>query len=275
MLICSSQMVLSEEMQGVVGAMLQVIEVITGAMDRIIPVIGQLQGFLLSIDDLNLVANNEFSQVCAPHYSYTLLSLQYVDVLLYLFMPSFNLHLADQNKSRYFGSGVIKLVLTEVLITNMFWYKWSLTFCFVPPRWPEDRGAPSLPKPRSSPSLERCAVTASWPCLESPNSLQRLSPTPPPPITRRGRRWLRGSRFLEMPVCRTDSGSCSFWGIFLELFTFEKKWSSSLFPVQLPSVWTCTWTWSTPQEEPLPGPSSNQCWWDKSSTPLTHPPPGP
>lgn len=118
MLICSFQMVLSEEMQGVVGAMLQVIEVITGAMDKIIPVIDQLQGFLLSVEDLNLVANNEFSQVCALQYSYTLLSLQYVNVLVCLFMPSFNLHLADQNKSRYFGSGVIKLVLTEALITK-------------------------------------------------------------------------------------------------------------------------------------------------------------
>ncbi|KAG7227448.1 hypothetical protein INR49_005262 [Caranx melampygus] len=57
------RMVLSEEMQGVVGAMLQMIEVITGAMDKIIPVIGQLQGFLFSIEDLNLVANNEFSQM--------------------------------------------------------------------------------------------------------------------------------------------------------------------------------------------------------------------
>ncbi|XP_023274001.1 ATP-binding cassette sub-family A member 12-like, partial [Seriola lalandi dorsalis] len=56
-------MVLSEEMQGVVGVMLQMAEVITDMMNKISPAISQLQSYLLSIEDLNLVADNEFSQM--------------------------------------------------------------------------------------------------------------------------------------------------------------------------------------------------------------------
>lgn len=58
-------MVLSEEMQSLVGVMLQMAEVITNMMDSILPAIGQLQSYLLSMKDLNLGANNEFSQVCS------------------------------------------------------------------------------------------------------------------------------------------------------------------------------------------------------------------
>ncbi|XP_023284363.1 ATP-binding cassette sub-family A member 12 [Seriola lalandi dorsalis] len=57
------RMVLSEEMQGVVGVMLQMAEVITDMMNKISPAISQLQSYLLSIEDLNLVADNEFSQM--------------------------------------------------------------------------------------------------------------------------------------------------------------------------------------------------------------------
>ena len=64
MFIICFQMVLSEEMQSTVGIMLQMAEVITDMMDKFLPVIGQLQSYLLSIQDLNLVANNEFNQVC-------------------------------------------------------------------------------------------------------------------------------------------------------------------------------------------------------------------
>ncbi|XP_070770245.1 uncharacterized protein abca12 [Enoplosus armatus] len=57
------RMVLSEEMQSLVGVMLQMAEVITNMMDKFLPVVGQLQSYLFSIQDLNLVANNEFSQM--------------------------------------------------------------------------------------------------------------------------------------------------------------------------------------------------------------------
>lgn len=63
MLVPFSQMVLSEETQMLVGVMLKVVEVLTGMMDKILPVVNQLQSYLLSIQDLNLVANNEFNQV--------------------------------------------------------------------------------------------------------------------------------------------------------------------------------------------------------------------
>ncbi|XP_031714357.1 ATP-binding cassette sub-family A member 12 [Anarrhichthys ocellatus] len=55
--------VLSEELQSLVGVMLQIAEVITNMMDTIIPAVGQLQNFMLSIEDLNLVANSEFHQM--------------------------------------------------------------------------------------------------------------------------------------------------------------------------------------------------------------------
>lgn len=66
-------------------------------------------------------------------------------------------------------------------------------------RWREDRGPACLAKPRSSPSPERCAATVSWPCLASPN-FPPWSQTPTSSTSTRGRRWLRGSRFHEMPV---------------------------------------------------------------------------
>ena len=63
------QMVLSEELQSFVGVMLQMGKVITNMMNKFFPAIGQLQGYLLSMNDLNLVANNEFSEVCSLYSS--------------------------------------------------------------------------------------------------------------------------------------------------------------------------------------------------------------
>lgn len=58
-------MVLSEDVQHVVGVMLQMAEVLTNMMDSFLPAINQLQGYLLSISELNLMADNEFKEVCS------------------------------------------------------------------------------------------------------------------------------------------------------------------------------------------------------------------
>lgn len=71
------QMVLSEEVQSLVGVLLQAAEVITNMMNTFLPAITQLQRYLNSIDDLNLVANKEFNEVCNP-YRCTALSTQCV-----------------------------------------------------------------------------------------------------------------------------------------------------------------------------------------------------
>lgn len=69
-------MVLSEEVQSLVGVLVQVAKVITKMMNTFLPAINQLQRYLISVDDLNLVANSEFSEVCSrrhrvlPHISY-------------------------------------------------------------------------------------------------------------------------------------------------------------------------------------------------------------
>lgn len=62
------QMVLSEELQSLVGVVLQTAEVITNMMSKILPPISQLQTYLSSIEDLNLMANNEFHEVCSHSY---------------------------------------------------------------------------------------------------------------------------------------------------------------------------------------------------------------
>lgn len=59
---------LSEEVQSLVAAMLQMLKMITDMMSKIIPAINQLQTYLLSVDDLNLGASDEFSLVRAPHH---------------------------------------------------------------------------------------------------------------------------------------------------------------------------------------------------------------
>uniref|UniRef100_A0A672GNR9 ATP-binding cassette, sub-family A (ABC1), member 12 n=1 Tax=Salarias fasciatus TaxID=181472 RepID=A0A672GNR9_SALFA len=57
------QMALPEEAQTLVGAMLQMAEFITDSMTTILPAVSQLQTYLRSIEDLNLLANNEFHQM--------------------------------------------------------------------------------------------------------------------------------------------------------------------------------------------------------------------
>lgn len=61
-------MVLSEEVQSLVGVLVQVAKVITKMMNTFLPAINQLQSYLVSVDDLNLVANSEFSEVCSRHH---------------------------------------------------------------------------------------------------------------------------------------------------------------------------------------------------------------
>ncbi|XP_033990287.1 uncharacterized protein abca12 isoform X2 [Trematomus bernacchii] len=63
------RMVLTEEMQGLVGVMLQMAEVITSMMKTFIPTIGHLQTFMVSVQDLNLGANHEFDQMARGHRS--------------------------------------------------------------------------------------------------------------------------------------------------------------------------------------------------------------
>lgn len=80
---CFFQMVLSEDMQSMMGVMLQMAEVITDTMNKFLPAIGQLQSYLLSIQDLNLVADNEFSQVCTLYYC-TVLYPQCIHACVYV-----------------------------------------------------------------------------------------------------------------------------------------------------------------------------------------------
>uniref|UniRef100_A0A3Q3JQ42 ABC transporter domain-containing protein n=1 Tax=Monopterus albus TaxID=43700 RepID=A0A3Q3JQ42_MONAL len=54
------RLLLCEELQSMMGVMLQLVQVLTDAMDKLLPSIGQLQKFLLSIEDLSLGASNEF-----------------------------------------------------------------------------------------------------------------------------------------------------------------------------------------------------------------------
>ncbi|XP_071381008.1 uncharacterized protein abca12 [Centroberyx affinis] len=56
-------MVLSEDMQSLVGVMLQMVTSLTNMVSKLLPVIGRLQDYLLSIQDLNLAANPEFHNV--------------------------------------------------------------------------------------------------------------------------------------------------------------------------------------------------------------------
>uniref|UniRef100_A0A3Q1F1V9 ATP-binding cassette, sub-family A (ABC1), member 12 n=1 Tax=Acanthochromis polyacanthus TaxID=80966 RepID=A0A3Q1F1V9_9TELE len=55
--------VLSEDMQSLVGVMIQMTEFITDMMDNFLPAVSQLQRYMLSIEDLNLVASNQFRQL--------------------------------------------------------------------------------------------------------------------------------------------------------------------------------------------------------------------
>ncbi|XP_065818444.1 glucosylceramide transporter ABCA12 [Labrus bergylta] len=57
------RMVLSDEMQGLVGVMLQMAEIVMSMMDKILPAVGQLESYLRSIEDLNLKENEEFHEM--------------------------------------------------------------------------------------------------------------------------------------------------------------------------------------------------------------------
>ncbi|XP_032422830.1 ATP-binding cassette sub-family A member 12 [Xiphophorus hellerii] len=57
------RMVLSEELQGLVEVMAQVAMVATDMMNRILPAVRQLEGYLLSVKDLNLDSSTEFSEM--------------------------------------------------------------------------------------------------------------------------------------------------------------------------------------------------------------------
>lgn len=72
-------MVLSEEVQSLVGVLVQVAKVITKMMNTFLPAINQLQRYLVSVDDLNLAANSEFNEVCSRHH-HVLLHVSYVSM---------------------------------------------------------------------------------------------------------------------------------------------------------------------------------------------------
>lgn len=77
------QVVLSEEMELMLQAMLYTAKAITDMMDWILPAVGQLQNFMINIQELNLVANNEFKQVCKlTHYPHCIHWSFYVRVML-------------------------------------------------------------------------------------------------------------------------------------------------------------------------------------------------
>uniref|UniRef100_A0A668A1F8 ATP binding cassette subfamily A member 12 n=1 Tax=Myripristis murdjan TaxID=586833 RepID=A0A668A1F8_9TELE len=59
-LVSSPQMVLSEDMQSLVGVLLQMVRFLMDMMKELLPAVSQLQNYLLSIEDLNLVSNSEF-----------------------------------------------------------------------------------------------------------------------------------------------------------------------------------------------------------------------
>ncbi|XP_062287286.1 glucosylceramide transporter ABCA12 [Scomber scombrus] len=57
------RIVLTEDMQSLVGVMLEMANILTNMMDKMLPAVQQLQSYMVSIKDLNLVANNEFKQM--------------------------------------------------------------------------------------------------------------------------------------------------------------------------------------------------------------------
>ena len=57
------QLVMSEELQSIVAFMLQMTSFLTDMIGRLGPVVEQVQGFMTSIDNLNLVADPAFRNV--------------------------------------------------------------------------------------------------------------------------------------------------------------------------------------------------------------------
>ncbi|XP_049904471.1 glucosylceramide transporter ABCA12 isoform X1 [Epinephelus moara] len=62
------RMVLSEEIQSLVGVMIKMAEVIIDMMDMILPAIGQLRNYMVSIQDLNLPDEHEFDRMVKGHH---------------------------------------------------------------------------------------------------------------------------------------------------------------------------------------------------------------
>lgn len=56
-------MILSEEVQTLMQVLLHAAKVITNMMNTFLPAINQLQRYLYAIDDLNLMADADFSRV--------------------------------------------------------------------------------------------------------------------------------------------------------------------------------------------------------------------
>lgn len=56
-------MILSEEVQTLMQVLLHAAKVITNMMNSFLPAINQLQRYLYAIDDLNLMADADFSKV--------------------------------------------------------------------------------------------------------------------------------------------------------------------------------------------------------------------
>ncbi|XP_032384919.1 ATP-binding cassette sub-family A member 12 isoform X2 [Etheostoma spectabile] len=57
------RMVLPEEIQSLVGVLLNMAESLTNMMNMVLPAVSQLQTYMLSVQDRNLVANNEFNEM--------------------------------------------------------------------------------------------------------------------------------------------------------------------------------------------------------------------
>ncbi|XP_049449720.1 glucosylceramide transporter ABCA12 isoform X5 [Epinephelus fuscoguttatus] len=62
------RMVLSEEIQSLMGVMIKMAEVIIDMMDMILPAVGQLRNYMVSIQDLNLPAEHEFDRMVKGHH---------------------------------------------------------------------------------------------------------------------------------------------------------------------------------------------------------------
>lgn len=63
MLVSLLQMVFSDEIQGLIGVMVQAAETVTGVMKKVIPAVIQLQNYLRSIQELNLGSKKDILQV--------------------------------------------------------------------------------------------------------------------------------------------------------------------------------------------------------------------
>lgn len=63
------QMILSEEVQTLMQVLLQAAKVITNMMNMFLPAINQLQRYLHTIDELNVIDDSDFNRVRSVPYS--------------------------------------------------------------------------------------------------------------------------------------------------------------------------------------------------------------